>query len=72
MYHTLSPAYGRDYKKAADVVADWEKGKDFVIEDFVDPYCGKPVSLSDVKDAWKGHSVKIRFDKLKKVVILKV
>lgn len=28
---TLTPAYGRDYKFAKDVKADWESNKDFII-----------------------------------------
>lgn len=28
---TLSPAYGRDYKSKAALLADWEAGKDFVL-----------------------------------------
>jgi hypothetical protein len=28
-YFELTPAYGRDYKKKADVIADFEKNKDF-------------------------------------------
>lgn len=29
MYYELTPAYGRDYKTKAEVVAAWEAGKDF-------------------------------------------
>jgi hypothetical protein len=28
---TLVPAYGRDYKKKSDIIADWIVGKDFQI-----------------------------------------
>lgn len=28
-FKTLVPAYGRDYKTAAAVLADWEAGRDF-------------------------------------------
>ena len=27
------PAYGRDYKSKKEVLADWEAGKDFLIQD---------------------------------------
>jgi len=29
MYYELTPAYGRDYKTKAEVIAAWEEGKDF-------------------------------------------
>ncbi len=32
-YISAVPAYGRDYKTKADVLADWEAGKDFLIQD---------------------------------------
>lgn len=31
MVYTLVPAYGRDYKSKAALLADWEDGKDFRI-----------------------------------------
>jgi hypothetical protein len=31
---TLIPAYGRDYKSAKAVLADWNDNKDFIINDF--------------------------------------
>jgi hypothetical protein len=30
---TLTPAYGRDYSSKANVLADWDANKDFVIQD---------------------------------------
>lgn len=33
------PAYGRKYKKATEVIRDWDDGKDFKICD--GPYCSK-------------------------------
>lgn len=30
MYYSLTPAYGRDYKTAAEVKAAFDSGKDFV------------------------------------------
>lgn len=32
-YLTVTPAYGRDYKTAKAAKADWEAGKDFLIQD---------------------------------------
>lgn len=34
MHKTLTPAYGRDYKSAAEVKAAWNAGKDFVDASF--------------------------------------
>jgi hypothetical protein len=34
-YLSAVPAYGRDYKSKKEVLADWEAGKDFHIEDLV-------------------------------------
>ena len=30
---TLTPAYGRDYSSKANVLADWDANKDFIIQD---------------------------------------
>lgn len=34
IYMSAIPAYGRDYKSKKDVLADWNAGKDFLIQDF--------------------------------------
>jgi hypothetical protein len=68
---TLSPCYGREYTSAKAVKADWSSGKDFTIEDFSSPWCGKPINLEDAKAAGIG-SVNIRFAKMTKVVVIKV
>lgn len=36
----LTPAYGRDYKSKAAVVADWNQGKDFIVG-VTGQYCSK-------------------------------
>ena len=59
---TVTPAYGRDYKSAKAVKADWQAGKDFIISDFFHPYDGKPCSIRDTKE-----QVMIRYDRLRKV-----
>jgi len=43
----VTPAYGRDYKKRSDAVADWEAGKDFILRDFTSRWDGKPISIRD-------------------------
>lgn len=54
---TLLPAYGRTYKNAAAIQADWDAGKDFIISDMSSPYDGKPVNKQDLS----GQSVFIRY-----------
>jgi hypothetical protein len=45
MYYELQPAYGRDYKSAAEVKRAWQEGKDFL----GDHQLGfKPVNLADI------------------------
>ena len=44
---TLVPAYGRDYKSAAAVKADWEAGKDFQIA-ATGQYCSVRNGIPDV------------------------
>ena len=60
----LIPAYGRDYKSAKAVKADWQAGKDFIVSDISHPYDMKPVSIRDLK---QDSYVLIRYDKLRKV-----
>jgi hypothetical protein len=48
MYLTLTPAYGRDYNTVKSVKADWQAGKDFIINQIGHPYDGKPMSKNDV------------------------
>jgi hypothetical protein len=43
---TVSPAFGRDYKKRLDAIAAWQEGKDFQIQGF-GHYSGSYVSSRD-------------------------
>ncbi len=54
---TLLPAYGRDYKSAKAVRADWDAGKDFVICDNFSPDDGRYVN----KEQLTGRTVNIRY-----------
>lgn len=54
---TLLPAYGRTYKNAADVKADYDMGKDFIVSDMSSPYDGLPANKQDLA----GKSVFIRY-----------
>lgn len=58
----LTPAYGRDYKSAKAVVADWNAGKDFVFAT-----TGQYTSKAD----WAGKTVLLRYAKLTKVAVVK-
>lgn len=53
------PAYGRDYKSAAEVKSDWEAGKDFRCAT-----TGRYFSVRDnpTTDVW------VRYDKMRKLV----
>ena len=66
---TLIPAYGRDYKSKKDVLADWNAGKDFVIQAIMHPYDGKPANKRDM--ATETSSVMLRYQRLTKVLIAK-
>jgi hypothetical protein len=60
------PAYGRDYKSIKAVKADWEAGKDFLIQDlFESGYINK-------NDTKAGMVLNIRYARLTKVCVIKV
>ena len=68
MYVTLTPAYGRDYKNKQDVINDFNNDLDFIINDFSSPWDGKSANKNDLKGYYK--SVKIRYNKLQKIIIV--
>lgn len=63
---TVTPAYGRDYKSAKEVKADWKAGKDFVIADIMHPNCGAYVNIEDIENT--SETVMVRYNKLTKIV----
>ena len=67
---TLVPAYGRDYKNKKDVLADFNANKDFVIATMMHPDSGRYANKSDLKGTEK--SVMIRYDRLMKVIVVKL
>ena len=67
---TLTPAYNRDYKNKNDVLTDFNNNKDFIINDMFSPYNGKYCNKSDIKNTYK--SVKIRYNKLRKIIIVRL
>ena len=63
---TVSGAYGRDYKTAKAMKADWAAGRDFIIRDVFSQWSGKPVNREQVS----GESVIGRFAQDRKVTRL--
>jgi hypothetical protein len=68
MYLTVVPAYGRDYKSAKAVRADWDAGKDFQINDMSSRDDGRYVNKAD-KPA--DVTLQVRFARLTKVTMIK-
>ena len=68
---TLVPAYGRDYRSRAAVLADWRAGKDFIIYDARSRWDGKPTNIEDCRHMGVAE-VRIRFDAKRKLVIAPV
>ena len=69
---TLTPAYSRDYKNKQAVIADWQSNKDFIFNDITSPYDQKPINLQDVKNLLAPVTLKIRYAKLTKLVVIDV
>jgi len=57
---TATPAYGRDYKNKTAALADWNDGRDFIIQTIASKWYGKPVSKLDLS---VHQEVKIRYNK---------
>lgn len=68
MATTLTPAYGRDYKTAKAVKADWQDGKDFIIADYFSEWDGKPMNREQAKP---GEVFNIRYHGLRKIVVVR-
>ncbi|MCB1711517.1 MAG: hypothetical protein KDH96_03270 [Candidatus Riesia sp.] len=61
---TLTPAYGRDYKSRKEVIEDWERDKDFVLN----TQQGRSILIN--RQAYPaGSKVTFRFCKLGKTFI---
>lgn len=60
---TLQPAYGRDYKSRAAVLADLKAGKDFLFN-------GKPINLPQWLNLAQ-ESIEVRYGALRKVAVFK-
>ena len=68
---TVVPAYGRDYKSKATVLADWNANKDFVIQDISSRWDGKPMNKLDAERSGI-TTVNVRYQRLRKVMVIKV
>lgn len=62
---TLTP-YLTDYKSAAEALAAFDLGKDFVLNDATSRWHGKPIGARDA--AALGDDIVIRYGKLRKTV----
>ncbi len=63
----LVPAYGRDYKSAAEVKEAYESGVDFILMDISDSFHGRYCSCRD----FPGKVVELRYKKLERVTFHK-
>ena len=64
----LTSAYGRKYKTKADVIRDYEQGKDFILNDVTSPWHGKYCSCRD----FIGRRVELRYGKINQHLIIHV
>ena len=68
---TVIPAYGRDYTSKAQIQADWDANKDFIIQDMSSPYDGKYINKTNTTAEDFG-SLKVRYNKLRNIVVIKL
>jgi len=64
-YLSAVPAYGRDYRNKAAVLAAWEAGNDFLVQDF------RKEGYINKEDKPAGVTLNVRYDKLRKVCVIK-
>lgn len=64
----LTPAYGRDYKSKAAVLADFDANKDFIFNDLGNRYDGKPVNKSQLREVGQ-KSVQFRYGDNRKTFV---
>ena len=65
----LIPAYGRDYKNKAEVIAAFNENKDFKVCDMSSRYDGAAANKSDLIAGGEAK-IKIRYKKLASIVIV--
>jgi len=69
-YLTVVPAHGRDYSSKAAVMKDWADNMDFLVMDMSSPWDGKPINKQDADNAGNLRAINIRYNKLRKVVVI--
>ena len=62
---TVTPAYGRDYKTAKAAKESWKEGKDWIVQNIMSQYDGKPINKEDADK--EGIKVQLRFCQNRKV-----
>lgn len=68
---TATPAYGRDYKSKKEVLAAWETFKDFIVQDIMSPWDGKPINLQDARSSGM-KSINLRYKGMTRVAVVKI
>ena len=63
---TLTPAFGRDYKSFKAALADYDKGMDFILNDWESRWNGLPINKQDVDGNYM-QNVFLRYNKLRNV-----
>lgn len=69
MQLTITPAYGRDYKSKADVRHAWATNKDFIIETFMHPDCGRYINRTDALNGGIRH-LTVRYAQKRKSMVV--
>ena len=65
-YHTLTPAYGRDYTNKANAEKDLRNGKDFVLN------APQGTTYCSVRDFRAGDTLNVRYKALRNVASFKL
>lgn len=65
-YFELSPAYGRDYTKKADVISAFQSGKDFTGDYQLN------FQLCSIADFKPGDVCNLRYKQLRQVAVFKI
>lgn len=69
---TLTPAYGHDYKSKADVVAAFDAGNDFILNDARSRWNEKPINKPQVEKTYAGQKIKLRFKKKRSLTLVQI
>jgi hypothetical protein len=65
----LVPAYGRDYKSKKEIIADLIADKDFTIADMSNPFDGRYINLSQIRET-PYKNFQVRYGKLRKITTI--